>query len=154
MTLAIRSDAFDEGGAIPTPYSCDGDDVSPPLSWSGVPEGTETFALIMDDPDAPGGTFVHWVAYDLPASVTGLSRDVPPQTVLPPGGVHGENSWGRLGYGGPCPPDGTHRYVFKLYALDGSLGLGSGATKREVLDAMEGRVLEEARLVGEYTRTG
>lgn len=153
MALELRSEAFDEGGEIPDEYTCDGEDVSPPLTWSGAPGETETFALIMDDPDAPAGTFVHWVAYDLPASATELPRSVPPETVLPPGGVHGENSWRRLGYGGPCPPDGTHRYVFKLYALDASLGLDPGAAKRTVLQAMEDHVLEEARLVGEYTRS-
>lgn len=153
MALKLRSEAFDEGGEIPGEFTCDGEDVSPPLTWSGVPDETESFVLIMDDPDAPAGTFVHWVAYDLPASATELPRSVPSETVLPPGGVHGENSWRRLGYGGPCPPDGTHRYVFKLYALEVSLGLDPGASKREVLEALEGHVLEEARLVGEYTRS-
>lgn len=152
MFLELRSEAFDDGSEIPAEYTCDGENVSPALAWSGAPDATESFVLIMDDPDAPGGTFVHWIAYDLPASTTELSRDVPPETVLPPGGVHGENSWGRLGYGGPCPPDGTHRYVFKLYALDTSLRLAPGAGKRAVLDAMEGHVVADARLVGEYTR--
>lgn len=153
MALEIRSPAFGSGDEIPTVHTCDGEDRSPPLEWDGAPDGTESFVLIVDDPDAPGGTFVHWVVYDLPASAAGLSAGVGPDTVLPDGGVHGENSWGRLGYGGPCPPDGEHRYFFKLRALDGPLGLRPGATKREVLEAMEGHVLDEARLVGRYERT-
>lgn len=152
MALELRSPAFDDGDEVPVEYTCDGDDVSPALEWSGEPEGTETFALIMDDPDAPVGTFVHWVAYDIPASASGLPRSAPAETVLPTGGTHGANSWDRLGYGGPCPPDGTHRYFFKLYALDASLGLDPGATKKAVLDAMDGHVLEESRLMGKYTR--
>lgn len=152
MALELRSPAFDHGETIPVEHTCDGEDVSPVLEWSGTPEETERFVLIMDDPDAPVGTFVHWVAYDIPASTDRLPRSVPAETVIPAGGTHGENSWNRLGYGGPCPPDGTHRYFFKLYALDASLGLDPGATKKAVLDAMEGHVLEEARLMGEYTR--
>lgn len=152
MGLELRSEAFDDGDVIPLRYTCDGEDVSPALKWSGAPDGVEAFALVMDDPDAPTGTFVHWVAYDIPASTTALPEEIPDQTVLPPGGIHGENSWHRLGYGGPCPPDGRHRYFFKLYALDTSLGLDPGATKRELLDAMDGHVLSEARLLGEYER--
>lgn len=153
MALEIRSPAFGSEDEIPTVHTCDGDDRSPPLEWDGAPDGTESFALIVDDPDAPAGTFVHWVVYDVPASVAGLPAGVGPDTVLSDGGVHGENSWGRLGYGGPCPPDGEHRYFFKLRALDRPLGLRPGATKREVLEAMEGHVLDEARLVGRYERT-
>lgn len=152
MALEIRSPAFGSGDEIPAEFTCDGDDGSPPLTWTDAPDGTESFALIVDDPDAPGGTFVHWVAYDLPATASELPAGVPAETVLPEGGVHGENSWSRLGYGGPCPPDGSHRYFFKLYALDRSLGLRPGATKRELVEAMEGHVLGEARLVGRYER--
>ncbi len=151
MDFDLRSSAFDDGDPIPRTFSCDGDDVSPALAWSGAPDGVESFVLIMDDPDAPAGTWVHWVVYDIPAGVRELDEDVPPRTVLPGGGTHGENSWGKLGYGGPCPPSGTHRYVFKLYALDARLGLDPGARKRRVLETMEGHVLDETRLVGEYT---
>jgi Raf kinase inhibitor-like YbhB/YbcL family protein len=152
MPLTLHSPAVEEGGSLPRKYSCDGDDVSPPLSWTEAPDETESLVLIMDDPDAPAGTWVHWVVYDIPPTAEGFDEDVPPRTVLSAGGTHGENSWGTLGYGGPCPPDGTHRYVFKLYALDASLGLDPGAAKRTVLASMEDHVLEEARLVGEYTR--
>lgn len=151
MTLTLRSSAFDEGEAIPEEHACDGSDTSPPLAWEGAPDGTESFVLIMDDPDAPMGTWVHWVLYDLPAGTRSLGEDVPARTILEAGGTHGENSWGKIGYGGPCPPSGTHRYVFKLYALNGPLGLDPGADKREVERAMEGRILEEARLTGTYT---
>ncbi len=153
MGLKLRSSAFDGGGRIPVRFTCDGADESPPLAWSGAPDGVRTWAVIMDDPDAPGGTWVHWVAFDLPGSASELPGALPPDTTLPGGGVHGENSWGRIGYGGPCPPDRIHRYVFKLYALDASLGLHPGAGKRDVLDAMEGHVLDEARLVAEYARS-
>lgn len=152
MSFELTSPAFDEGGTIPSRFTCDGDDVSPALAWAAPPDGTEGFAVIMDDPDAPAGTWVHWVVYDLPPSLSSLEEDVPPRTILQGGGTHGENSWGRVGYGGPCPPDGTHTYVFKLYALDARLGLDPGADKARLLDAMEGHVLAEARLTADYAR--
>lgn len=151
-TLSLSSPAFDDGGAIPAQYTCDGQDISPPLEWSGPPSGTESFALIADDPDAPAGTWVHWVIYDLPAETRGLPEGVPAEDHLTSGGVQGINSWPKTGYGGPCPPSGTHRYFFRLYALDVALGADPGLGKVELLAAMEGHLLAEAQLVGTYVR--
>jgi hypothetical protein len=117
-----------------------------------VPEDVESYALIMDDPDAPAGTWVHWVLFNVPAATRNLPAEIPPEAEHPDGSRHGENSWGRIDYGGPCPPGGTHRYFFKLYALDNGLGLDAGATKAQVLEAMEGHVLAQAELMGTYTR--
>ncbi|KKL66619.1 hypothetical protein LCGC14_2143140, partial [marine sediment metagenome] len=118
--------AFGNGDPIPTKYTCDDQDISPPLQWGDPPEGTRSFALICDDPDAPVGTWVHWVLYNLPASARDLPEAVPSDAELSGGGRHGQNSWRRPGYGGPCPPGGTHRYFFKLYALDDELDLAAG----------------------------
>jgi hypothetical protein len=137
---------------IPAYHTCDGDDLSPPLDWNDPPEGTQSFVLIMDDPDAPGGTWVHWVLYNIPAEARNLQANVSPEAQLPDGSTHGINSWGRLGYGGPCPPSGTHRYFFKLYALDTTLSLGENADKTQLLAAMEGHVLAEAELMGTFSR--
>ena len=152
MTLEMTSTAFSEGGMIPELYTCDGTDVSPDLSWTGVPEETQSLALICDDPDAPVGTWVHWVLFDIPAGEKGIPSKVAPDATLPNGAKHGTNDFRRLGYGGPCPPGGTHRYFFKLYALDTVLNLGSGATKTQVEDAMQGHILAEAQLMGNYQR--
>ena len=152
MPFELTSTAFGPGEPIPRQYTCDGEDMSPLLQWGEPPEGTQSFALIADDPDAPVGTWVHWVLYDLPAEARGLPEAVPPDAELPDGSRQGKNSWRRLGYGGPCPPGGTHRYFFKLYALDSTLGLSAGANKERVLKAMEGHVLAEAELMGVYTR--
>jgi hypothetical protein len=152
MPFELTSSAFAPGEPIPRRYTCDGEDISPPLGWGEPPAGTQSFALMCDDPDAPAGTWVHWVLYDLPAGARGLPEAVPPDAELADGGRHGENSWGRLGYGGPCPPSGTHRYFFRLYALDTALGLGAGASKEQLLQAMEGHVLAQAELMGTYTR--
>jgi Raf kinase inhibitor-like YbhB/YbcL family protein len=152
MAFALTSEAFAPKGAIPRPYTCDGEDISPPLAWGDPPAGTQSFALICDDPDAPGGTWVHWVLYNLSGAARSLPEGVGPHAELPDGGRHGENSWGRLGYGGPCPPSGTHRYFFTLYALDQMLELPAGATKGQLLDAMEGHCLAEAELMGVYSR--
>jgi Raf kinase inhibitor-like YbhB/YbcL family protein len=151
-TLALSSPVFGDGGAIPAQYTCDGQDVSPPLAWSGRPSGTESFALIVDDPDAPAGTWVHWVIYDLPAETRQLPEGVPADDRLADGGVQGRNSWPKMGYGGPCPPSGTHHYFFKLYALDIMLGADPGLGKAELLAALEGHVLAQAQLVGTYAR--
>jgi Raf kinase inhibitor-like YbhB/YbcL family protein len=148
----ITSPAFANGGAIPSKYTCDGGDISPPLQWTGPPPGTASLALIADDPDAPAGTWVHWVVYNLPADLISLPEAVPAGAELPQGGLHGQNSWKRTDYGGPCPPGGTHRYFFKLYALDTLLELNSGATKAQVLKAMQGHVLAQAELMGTYAR--
>jgi len=152
MEIKVKSEAFEEGGMIPKKYTCDGEDASPPLSWTGVPEGTEALALICDDPDAPVGTWVHWVIFNIPPDTTGLSENIPPERVLESGARQGRNDFGNIGYGGPCPPRGTHRYYFKLYALDKKVDLEPGATKDELLKAMEGHVLAEGRLMGRYKR--
>jgi len=151
-TMTLTSSVFTHGAMIPKDYTCDGRDVSPPLSWSEPPEKTQSFALIMDDPDAPMGTWVHWVIYNIPATARGLAEGVPTNADLPDGSRQGRNSWRRIGYGGPCPPSGTHRYFFKLYALDTVLTLASGATKDELLKAMEGHILAQAELMGRYSR--
>jgi Raf kinase inhibitor-like YbhB/YbcL family protein len=156
MTLALSSPEFREGGAIPDRYACEGKDISPPLAWSGAPEGTRSFALIVEDPDAPDPaapkrTWVHWVLYNLPASSTGLTEDVKHKG-LPEGARQGRNDWHKAGYGGPCPPVGRHRYVHKLYALDTALPEVEGLTKSELESAMAGHVLARAELVGTYEK--
>lgn len=150
--MEITSAAFQDGGLIPQKYTCDGEDVSPPLAWTDPPRETQSIALIADDPDAPRGTWVHWVIYDLPPDARELSEGVPPAETLPNGAKQGRNDFGKIGYGGPCPPRGTHRYFFKLYALDRKLGLPAGKTKQELLEAMRGHVLTEAQLMGRYAR--
>jgi len=152
MEITVTSTAFEAGDMIPSKYTCDGENVSPPLAWSPVPEGTQSFALISDDPDAPVGTWVHWVLFNIPAGVKGLPENVPPQEILQDGSRHGRNDFRKIGYGGPCPPSGTHRYNFKLYALDTKLALEPGATKAEVLKAVEGHILAEGQLMGRYKR--
>ena len=142
--MRLSSPAFGPGDPIPIRFTCDGADVSPALDVADVPEGTACLALVMDDPDAPGGTWDHWVAYDIPVTAA-----------VPEGvrslGTAGRNSWRRPGYGGPCPPFGEHRYLFRIYALDTRLGLPPGASKKQVLEAVKGHVLAEASLVGRYT---
>ena len=152
MEIKITSTAFDEGGMIPRRYTCDGEDVSPPLAWTGVPEGTKSLALICDDPDAPVGTWVHWVLFNLPAGINGLPANVPSDKVIENGGRHGMNDFRKFGYGGPCPPGGTHRYYFKLYALDTEINLDAGITKAQLLKAMEGHILAQGQLMGRYKR--
>lgn len=152
MSIDVASSAFEEGGAIPTRYTCDGMDVSPPLSWGSVPGGTRSLALIADDPDAPGGTFVHWVLYNLPPDTRQLPEDVPNRETLPSGAAQGVNGAGRVGYMGPCPPGGTHRYFFKVYALDTGLDLGAGATREDLVSVIDGHVLAEGQLMGTYRR--
>ncbi len=155
VEFQLRSPAFQNGGVIPREYTCDGRDVSPPLEWSGAPEGARSYALIMYDPDAPAGTFIHWVLYDIPAQRTGLPEAVPGRERVEGVGVQGVNDFGRIGYGGPCPPrwHGEHRYFFALHALSvESLGLPPRATARQVMEAMRGRVLGYAVLMGRYRR--
>ncbi|MDA2933605.1 YbhB/YbcL family Raf kinase inhibitor-like protein [Acidobacteria bacterium AH-259-D05] len=152
MPFQLTSTSFNAGEHIPRKYSCDGEDVSPPLTWSDAPKGTESLALIVDDPDAPVGTWVHWVLYNLPAKIHALPEGISPDAELADGGRHGTNSWGRLGYGGPCPPGGTHRYFFKLYALDMVLDLAVGSDKEQLLKAMEGHTLAQTELMGRYRR--
>jgi Raf kinase inhibitor-like YbhB/YbcL family protein len=152
MAFELTSTAFTPGEPIPPKYTCDGQDISPPLQWSDPPQGTQNLALICDDPDAPVGTWVHWVLYNLPAKARSLPEAVPAEAELPDGSRHGKNGWGRLDYGGPCPPSGTHRYFFKLYALDTVLDLKAGADKKQVLKAVEGHILAQAELMGVYSR--
>jgi hypothetical protein len=156
MSLQLTSTAFSHGQAIPRVFTCDGDDVSPPLAWSGVPAGTASLALIVDDPDAPDPaaprvTWVHWILYNLPPSVSSLPRAVF-ATQLPPGTREGRNDWKRTGYGGPCPPIGRHRYFHKLYALDVQLPDLHAPTKAALEKAMNGHVLASAELMGTYQR--
>jgi Raf kinase inhibitor-like YbhB/YbcL family protein len=151
--MQLTSSAFTEGGPIPAKYTCDGKNVSPPLKWSGVPENAKALALIVDDPDAPSGTWVHWVLYGLPPTATELAEDTPQSQYTPAGARHGLNDFRRLGYGGPCPPPGKpHRYFFKLYALDAALDLKPGLTKKDVERAMEKHILAQAQLMGTYKR--
>jgi Raf kinase inhibitor-like YbhB/YbcL family protein len=151
MAFELQSEAFGHEQPIPTRYTCDGDDISPPIAWSDSPDGTQSFALIADDPDAPAGTWVHWVVYNLPADTRSLASGIAGDADLPAGAQHGRNGWGREEYGGPCPPRGTHRYFFKLYALDTTLNL-AGASKQQLVDAMEGHILAQTELMGTYTR--
>lgn len=153
MKIHITSPAFHEGKSIPSRYTCDGEDMSPPLEWGEVPAGTQSIALISDDPDAPMGVWVHWVLYNLPPDTRSLQEDMPPDEKLPNGALQGVTDFRRTGYGGPCPPSGTHRYYFKLYALDRKLDLGAGAAKNDLLKAMEGHILGEGMLMGVYKRT-
>ena len=152
MNIEVKSTAFQDGAMIPKKYTCDGQDISPPLSWSGVPAEAKSIALIMDDPDAPRGTWVHWVLFNIPPDTKGLSENMPRPPALPDGSKHGNNSWPKLGYGGPCPPSGIHRYYFKVYALDTVLNLQAGITKAQLLKAMEGHIIAEGQLMGRYTR--
>ncbi len=153
MKIQLTSSAFQDGKPIPSKYTCDGEDVSPPLTWTNVPPETKGLALISDDPDAPVGTWVHWVLYDLPPTTAGLSEAVPKSPELANGAKQGMNDFRRIGYGGPCPPPGKpHRYYFKLYALDTVLGLKPGATKAEVEKAMKGHILAQGQLMGTYQR--
>lgn len=153
MSIQLMSSAVVEGQPIPREYTCDGRDVSPPLKWSGAPMNTRSFALIADDPDAPAGTWVHWVLFNVPAATTELAEGVANVPQLPNGARQGLNDFRRLGYGGPCPPPGkTHRYFFKLHALDQHLDLKPGATKGDLLKAMKGHILAEGQLMGSYQR--
>lgn len=146
-TFVLTSDAFAHEGVIPKKFSCDGQNISPRLQWSGAPSNTKSFALVMDDPDAPIGTFTHWVAFDIVATQTEIREGV---TSV---GKSGKNSAGRTGYTGPCPPTGTHRYFFTLYALDlQTLGVSEGATRNDVEKAMSGHILAQAQLMGKYSR--
>ncbi len=156
MGMTITSRAFGEGQSIPRIHTCDGRDISPPLAWSDIPPGTKSLALIVDDPDAPDPaapkmTWVHWVLYNLPPDATGLPQGVEPEG-LPSGTREGLNDWTRLGYGGPCPPKGRHRYFFKLYALDAQLPKLSVPTKAALEEAMAGHIVAKAELVGTYQR--
>ena len=148
MTFELTSSAFANGEGIPAKFTCDNEDISPPLRWGDPPAGTQSLALIMDDPDAPVGTWDHWLLFNLRAR----NRSLPERAGTPDGSVTGKNSWGRTDYGGPCPPRGTHRYFFKLYALDTTLALPAGTNKFQLLGAMADHILAQAELVGTYSR--
>lgn len=145
-TMRVESPAFGHEERIPSKYTCDGEDISPPLAINNAPNGTVSFVVIVDDPDAPSHIWDHWVLFNIPATTTRLGEGTKR------GGTSGINSWGRLGYGGPCPPSGEHRYLFRVYALDTSLRLPEGATKTTVIDALQGHVLEKITLMGRYSR--
>ena len=149
--FSISSGAFSQGDTIPVEYTCDGSDISPPLVFSEIPDSAKSIALIVDDPDAPGGTWVHWVIYNMPVGRE-LAKGVPIAGTLPDGSRQGTSDFGKAGYGGPCPPSGTHRYYFKAYVLDIVLDIQSGASKAELENAMQGHVLAKAELIGKYAR--
>ena len=144
--MKLASSAFQNNGTIPSEYTCDGNDLSPELSISDVPSSAKSLALVMDDPDAPVGTWDHWIVFNIPPSTKEIPKGKEPQ------GTAGKNSWGRTGYGGPCPPSGTHRYFFKLYALDAMRNLPQGTTKKELEMAMQGHIIAQAQLMGTYKR--
>lgn len=150
--MKLTSPAFQHEGKIPDKFSCKGDDISPALEWENPPAGTKSFALICDDPDAPMRTWDHWLLFNIPAADREIPEGIPAQREIANGARHGKNSWGRTDYGGPCPPSGTHRYFFKLYALDTLLDLKPGATKKEIKKAMEKHILEETELMGKFSR--
>jgi Raf kinase inhibitor-like YbhB/YbcL family protein len=153
MAFQLTSLAFQQGGAIPKKHTGEGRNVSPPLKWSDPPEGTRTFALICEDPDAPRGTFTHWVIFNLPAKARELTEGTPTEAALPDGAGQEKNDFGKVGYGGPMPPPGKpHRYFFTLYALDQKLDVQPGATRAQVVAAMKGHILSEAQLMGTYGR--
>jgi len=151
--LSVSSSAFQDSDKIPAKYTCSVQDVSPPLSWSEPSSGVRSFVLIVDDPDALGGTFTHWIIFNIPSNSRGLPEAVPTQAQLSDGTTQGKNDFGRIGYSGPCPPPGhPHRYQFTLYALDQALDLKAGASKRQVLDAMREHILAQGQLTGTYQR--
>lgn len=153
MVLSLSSSAFEAGGGIPAKYTCRGENISPPLSWSQAPAGTSSFALIMDDPDTPRGVFTHWVLFNLPPDSRELPKSVPTEGELASGALQGKNDVPhQIGYFGPCPPSGVHHYRFTLYALDKTLDLAAGASKEQVLAAMQGHILAQDELVGTYQR--
>lgn len=147
ISMKLTSSAFLHNSEIPSKYTCDGENINPPLGISGVPEGAKSVALISDDPDAPAGTWVHWTLWNISTATAEI-----PENSAPEGAIEGKTSFGKLGYGGPCPPSGTHRYFFKLYALDTIVNLDSSASKEDVLSAIEGHILDQAELIGTYRR--
>lgn len=152
--MKLISPVISEHGAIPGEFTCEGLDQSPPLQFHDAPNGTKSLALLLEDPDAPSGTYTHWVLFNLPPDQTELEKNQPPTGVLPNGARQGKNDFKKTGYGGPCPPSGTHRYFFKLFALDRTLDLPENVEKKEFLDALKGHVLAEAQLIGTYQKGG
>lgn len=154
MTFELTSPAFANGGIIPVEYSCNGKNESPQLAWTGAPTGTKSFALILEDPDAPSGLFVHWILYNIPFNAVGLPKGIPKKPVTIDGSRHGMNSGGRMEYGGPCPPPGKgpHRYIFRLYALDSVLALNAPVTRDDLKKSIGGHILAEAEYMGKFAR--
>lgn len=152
MALKLMSPAFENGGMIPEKYTCDGENVSPPLRWSNIPQGTESFAIIFEDPDAPSKTWVHWVLYNIPGDQQKLDELIPATEILANGAIHGINDFEKRAYRGPCPPRSAHRYILKLYALDTEVDLPPGANKKELLTVMKDHIIGEAELMGKYER--
>jgi Raf kinase inhibitor-like YbhB/YbcL family protein len=151
--LTVASPAFAPGTTIPTDFTCSGADRSPPLEWHGAPKSTQSYALIVDDPDAPGGKFIHWVAYNFPATATSIAEGVPKTARIPGGGINGVNSFGHLGYNGPCPPPGSvHHYRFRVFALDAPVTLSEGADASALEKAIKGHIVAEGELVGTFSR--
>ncbi len=150
--IKMSSPAFEHGEMMPAKYTCDGNDISPPLKWQNAPSETKSFAIISDDPDAPMGTWVHWVIWNIPADKQELAEDIPKAKELPDGSMQGLNSSKRIGYMGPCPPSGIHRYFFKLYALDTMLNLPGNITKEKLLSAMNGHIIGEGSIMAVYQR--
>ena len=152
--LQLTSPAFQAGGNIPARFTCQGSDISPALAWQDAPLGTKTFALVVQDPDAlRAGGFTHWVVYNIPATTSHIAENAPKKPDLPGGGTQGQNDSGNIGYAGPCPPSGTHRYFFRLYALDAELKLDSGATQKALEKAMQGHILAQTEIVGKYKKS-
>lgn len=152
MQIDIKSSAFKEGEMIPKAYTCDGKNASPPLTWNDVPVGAKSLTVISDDPDAPSGDWVHWVLFNLPPNVRELPENVPTEKRLASGALQGTNDSGKIGYSGPCPPSGTHRYYFRIYALDTELKLEAGARKPQLLETMKGHIVGQGQLMGRYSR--
>jgi Raf kinase inhibitor-like YbhB/YbcL family protein len=149
--IILKSNSFTEGGMIPQKFTCQGIDISPQLSWENIPAETKSIAIICDDPDAPGGIFVHWVIFNIPSKLKGLAESLPKERILSTGAKQGENDFGRIGYGGPCPP-ALHRYFFKIYALNAELKLEPGIEKNDLIRAMEGHILAQGQLMGKYQK--
>lgn len=152
MTFKITSPEFGEGQTLPRKFTCDGVDISPPLSWEDAPAGTVSFTLILNDPDAPAGDWVHWVLFNIPAETRQLVEGIPAEKCLSDGIMQGRNSWHQVRYGGPCPPTGSHHYFFKLYALDCKLKMEGGVERQEIIYSMQGHILAQTQLMGIYSR--
>lgn len=152
MSIKLTSSAFSENGNIPIKYTCDSVNVSPPLSWSGTPAATKSFALTLEDPDAPSKTWIHWVIFNIPASQTSLPEHFPTRKEISNGIKQGTNDFRNIGFGGPCPPSGAHRYFFRIYALDTMLQLPAGSTLPQLQNAMKNHILAEGELMGKYSR--
>ncbi len=152
QSIELTSPSFQQGKMIPSQFTCDGKNITPTLKWDNIPDKAASLAIIADDPDAPGSTFVHWVIFNIPVDADGLSKNIPDRSELKNGAIQGINGRKETGYTGPCPPSGKHRYFFKLYALDTELDLGDNATKNELLEAMEGHIIAKDELMGKYKR--